>query len=151
MNKIYKMRKIAVFFIVLIVGSCQQPANILSLDIQVKGMSCSRSCAPFIQKKLINIEGVIDAKVSFENKLAKVVINANEISKEEIIKKIETIADSSYKTGVVIEKKLEGSNPEDSNREKSKTVDFDIAKPEVKHSPGFQLPNLFSLLNSILN
>ena len=145
------MRKVAVFFIVLIIGSCKQPLNTLVLDIQVEGMSCSHSCAPFIQKKLINTEGVLDAKVSFENKLAKVVINANEISKEEIIAKIETIADSSYKTGFVDEKKLESSNPDESKLDKSKTVDFDISKPEVMHSAGFQLPNLFSLLNSILN
>ena len=145
------MRKVAVFFIVLIIGSCKQPLNTIALDIQVEGMSCSHYCAPFIQKKLLNTEGVLDAKVSFENKLAKVVINANEISKEELIAKIETIADSSYKTGFVNEKKLESFNPDESKLDKSKTVDFDISKPEVTHSAGFQLPNLFSLLNSILN
>lgn len=146
------MRKIAVLLVVLIVSSCQQTVDTTSLDIQIEGMSCSHSCAPFIQKKLLNTEGVIEASVSFENKLAEVVINSNAVTKEEIIKKIESIANGAYKTGSVEERKLHDSKSEQSKpAEESKPVDFDITQPDVSHSSGFQLPNLFSLLNSILN
>ena len=153
-NKIiFKMKKIVVFLIGLIAVACQndQPAAKLSLDIEIEGMSCSHSCAPFIQKKLSATDGVLDAKVSYENKRAEVIINSNDVSKEEILEKIESINNGSYKTGRVAEKKLEDSDPKESNHKDSKSSDFDISKPGVSHSSSFQLPNLFSLLNSILN
>ena len=147
------MKRIIVFLIGLITVACQQqqPVAALSLDVEIDGMSCSHSCAPFIQKKLIKTNGVLDAKVSYVNKRAEVIINVNEISKEDIIKKIETINNGSYKTGQVIEKKTVDSEPVNSKLKESETVEFDIYKPEVSHSSGFQLPNLFGLLNSILN
>ena len=145
------MKRILIGLIGLIVLACQQPINKVSLDIQIEGMSCSHSCAPFIQKKLLNTEGVIQAIVSFEKKSAEVIINSNVVSKEDIINKIEAVNNGAYKTGDISEKKLEESNPEESNPEESKIVDFDITKPEVTHSSGFRLLNLFSLLNSILN
>ena len=147
------MKRIIVFLIGLITVACQQqqPVAALSLDVEIDGMSCSHSCAPFIQKKLIKTNGVLDAKVSYVNKRAEVIINVNEISKEDIIKKIETINNGSYKTGQVIEKKIVDSEPVNSKLKDSETVEFDIYKSEVSHSSGFQLPNLFGLLNSILN
>ena len=146
------MKKVIVFLIGLVTIACQQqPVVQLSLDIEIEGMSCSHSCAPFIQSKLSKINGVLDAKVSYVNKRAEVIINANEVSKEDIIKKIESINNGSYKTGQVIQKKSVDSESVNSKLKDSETVDFDISKPEVSHSSGFQLPNLFSLLNSILN
>ena len=146
------MKKVIVFLIGLITIACQQqPVVQLSLDIEIEGMSCSHSCAPFIQRKLSKTNGVLDAKVSYVNKRAEVIINANEVSKEDIIKKIETINNGSYKTGQVTQKKSVDSEPVNSKLKDSETVDFDIHKPEVSHSSGFQLPNLFGLLNSILN
>ena len=62
------------------------------------------------------------------------------------------MANGAYKTGSVKEKKMHDSKSEQSTpAEESKPVDFDITQPDVSHSSGFQLPNLFSLLNSILN
>lgn len=147
------MKKIVAFLIAFVVVACQnqKPVSKLSLDIEIEGMSCSHSCAPFIQKKLTNTKGVLDAKVSYENKRAEVIINSNDVSKEDIVKKIESINNGSYRTARVIEKKTIDSVPVNSNFKDSRSVDFDISKPEVSHSSSFQLPNLFSLLNSILN
>ena len=151
--KIWKMKKIIALLIGFIVVACQnqQAVSKLSLDIEVEGMSCSHSCAPFIQKKLISTKGVLYAKVSYENKRAEVIINSNDVGKDDIVKKIESINNGSYKTGQVIENKTVVSDPVDSNLKDSDPVDFDISKPDLSHSSSFQIPNLFSLLNSILN
>lgn len=145
------MKKILFILTAVILMACEQAVQKSSLSIEVDGMSCSHSCAPYIQKKLSKTEGVLEAKVSFENKSAEVIINSNEVSKEEIIKKIETIANGQYKVGEVEEAKLEESKVEESESNDEASLDFDISKPEVSHSAGFQLPNLFSLLNSLLN
>lgn len=146
------MKKFALFLVIFFAVSCknQRLSSKVSFDIVVDGMSCSKSCAPFIKKKLTSTEGVLHARVSYENKLIQVDFNSNDICIEDIVKKIESLNDGSYKTRQVTEQKLEAINPEDFNTKDTKLVEFDIAKPEISHSSGFQLPNLFSLLNSIL-
>jgi len=147
------MKKAIVFLIGVFAVACQndQPVAKIGLDIEIYGMSCSHSCAPFIRKKLSAVDGVLNVKVSYEKKKAEVIINANTVSREEILSKIKSLNNGSYKTGKVAERKLEGSEPNESHSLDSKSTDFDISKPGVSHSSSFQLPNLFSLLNSILN
>lgn len=149
------MKKYLLVLVAVILMACEQAVEKSSLNIAVEGMSCSHSCAPFIEKKLKGTEGVLEAKVSFENKSAEVVINTNEVSKDEIVKKIESIANGIYKVEGVEEKSFDSAQDDEvenkeveSNDEAS--VDFDITDTEVSSS-SFQLPNLFSLLNSLLN
>lgn len=147
------MKKILFGLVAVILMACNQAIEKSSLNIAVDGMSCSHSCAPFIQKKLNGTEGVLEAKVSFENGSAEVVFNTNKVSKDEIVKKIESIANGQYKVGEVEEIKVEKSNIEDSNSSSNDeaSIDFDITDAKVSTSTGYQLPNLFSLLNSLLN
>ena len=149
------MKKYLFIFVSLILMACEQTIEKSSLSIAVEGMSCGHSCAPFIEKKLNQMEGVLEAKVSFEKNSAEVIINTNEVSKDEIIKKIETIANGQYQVKVVEERKgeeveVDGSK-EIENSNDGASSDFDVTKPEVSSSTGFQLPNIFSLLNSLLN
>lgn len=150
------MKKYFFVFTAIILMACQQAVEKSSLNISVEGMSCSHSCAPFIEKKLNKTDGVLEAKVSFENKSAEVLINSNEVSKEEIIKKIESIANGQYKVEGVEEKPVNAVQDKDSDNNEIESndeasINFDISDTEVSHSTGFQLPNLFSLLNSLLN
>lgn len=144
------MKKIIFFLSVIILMACEQSVQKSALNIEVEGMSCSHSCAPFIEKKLNKTEGVIEAKVSFETKSAEVIIDQNSTSKEAVIQKIESLVNGQYKVGEVTEKKVEESSANDQSNDEA-SIDFDISKPEVSHSTGFQLPNIFSLLSSFLN
>ena len=137
------------FFIVSLIA-CKQSVNKISLDVSIDGMSCSHSCAPLIKKKLIKTEGVLEAEVSYEKKLAEIVFNSSAISKEDVINKIESIADGIYKASVIKESKKEINLKKPSSQKNLESLDFNLTKSEISHSSGFQLPNLFSLLNSIL-
>lgn len=145
------MKKIIFILVAVVLMACEQAVEKSSLNIQIDGMSCSHSCAPFLQKKLKATEGVIDAKVTFENKTAEVVINANETSKDAIVKKIESLVNGQYKVEAIKEAKIEEAEEGSTDTNDEASIDFDISKPEVSHSTGFQLPNIFSLLNSLLN
>ena len=99
------MKKLLFLFLSFFLLACEAPVEKASLNIGVEGMSCSHSCAPYIQKKLSKIGGVLNAEVTFENKEAKVLFDKNKVSKEEIIKTIQTIADGQYKVTTVKEEK----------------------------------------------
>tara|TARA_B100001540_G_C15532913_1_gene517797 strand:- start:225 stop:662 length:438 start_codon:yes stop_codon:yes gene_type:complete len=145
------MKKALCFILIITLFACDQTVNKSSLEIKIEGMSCSHSCAPSIQKKLIETKGVIDAKVIFEQKSASVIFDSNVTSKKEIVQKIETIYGGTYKTTEVIERKVNNSDEKNKKSEESSSVEFNLSKTNVSHSSGFQIPNLFNLLNSILN
>ena len=73
----------------------------------------------------------------------------NKITKEEIIKTIQTIADGQYKVINVEEEKQNDIESIESTGDESSTNKFDISNSEVSSS-SYQLPNIFSLLNSLL-
>ena len=146
------MKKIIFVLSAFILMSCSEVIEKSALNIKLEGMSCSHSCAPFIQKKIKAIEGVIEVKVFFEKNMAEVIIDSKETSKHFIIKRIESLANGQYKVQGVTETKinstLKKSNQIDNDID---VIEFDITNPDVSHSPNFQLPNIFSLLNSLLN
>lgn len=148
------MKKLAFLFASIVLFACSTPAEKVSLSIDVEGMSCSHSCAPYIQKKLLQTAGVVSATVSYENKKAEVIINSNEVSKQEIIDKIQTIANGQYKVEGCKEEKVTDQKPTDSKLETSikdaSKSDFDISKTEVSSAHSYKLPNFFNLLNSLL-
>lgn len=143
------MKKLVYILLVLVISACNQTVEKSSMMFSVEGMSCSHSCAPYIQKNLNKLDGVLETNVSFESKSAKVTFNIHEISQKEIIQKIESLADGQYKVGIVTS--LNSPRSSSSQSKEGNDTDFDITKPDLAHSTGFQLPNLFSLLNSLLH
>ena len=146
------MKKFIFVITTLILTSCSEVIEKSALNINIEGMSCSHSCAPYIRKKLKATEGVIGVKVSFEKNMAEIIINGSETSKDLIIKRIESLVDGQYKVKGVTETKINSSVKKGNQiGNDSDLIEFDITNPDVSHSPNFQLPNIFSLLNSLLN
>lgn len=59
-------------------------SNLNKLTVKINGMTCS-SCAYGIQYQLEQLEGVIEARVSFSKGIGEVIYNPDTISKEKII------------------------------------------------------------------
>lgn len=55
-------------------------------------MTCEIGCAKLIQSKLYKVDGISYSKVSFANKNGQVTYDANKLSPEDIIKKVNGIA-----------------------------------------------------------
>lgn len=138
----------ALFAIIILSCSPAEPSKSV-MEIKVDGMSCSHSCAPYIQKKLSKTEGVLDAQVTFENKTAIVTIDENKVKPDEVVNVIKTIADGQYNVESFETKKSTTEKNDNKQEQPSSSKDFDITDPNVSSS-GFQLPNLFSLLNSLI-
>ena len=63
-----------------------------SIEVEIEGMTCEIGCARTIQSKLSKLDGVTFAKVDFESKKGQFTYDANKVSKNEIVKKIDGIA-----------------------------------------------------------
>lgn len=142
------MKNLVFTFLAIIVLSCSNSPEVAQLDMVINGMSCAHSCAPHIQEKLSETEGVLEATVDFETKSAKIKLDKGVISKEDVVEKIEELVNGAYEVESCKETvlSLEKSNPKTDQESSSK---FDITKPDVSTS-GFKLPNIFKLLNSLL-
>lgn len=66
--------------------------NLKEIEVGIDGMTCQIGCAKTIESKLSKMEGINSVSVSFEDKLGKIVYDANKVSQEEITKKITGIA-----------------------------------------------------------
>lgn len=144
------MRKLFYSLVALIIVGCSSGSTSekVELVMEIDGMSCSHSCSPFIQKKLTAIEGVVSAAVSFETKLATVVIDNGIVTQEEVVEKVQTIAGGQYKvTSCKVNTLEKEKSPEAAM---NKDADFDISEPEVSATK-FKLPNFFKILNLLLN
>jgi len=113
------------------------------VDYAVEGMVCSMGCAATIQEEVLGMEGVSDCEVSFENEKAHIEFDKALISEEELIAKIESVADGQYKVaGEWKEKEVEQDTKEDvdesDNSESDELVEVSI--------PSFEIPNLFAFL-----
>ncbi|WP_075340825.1 cation transporter [Tenacibaculum agarivorans] len=62
-----------------------------TVSLNISGMSCEVSCAKTIESKLAKKEGVLEAKVIFNDSLATVKYDANKINKGDLISVIEGI------------------------------------------------------------
>jgi len=58
--------------------------NLNKLNLKINGMTCT-GCASGIQSILLSFEGVIDAKISYQDRTGEVIYNPSIITKEEII------------------------------------------------------------------
>lgn len=71
-------------------------------SFNIEGMTCAIGCAKTIEKELTELEGVQEATVDFDNKLAKVSFDASKQTPESIVKVVEATADGkTYKVSNV--------------------------------------------------
>lgn len=63
-----------------------------SIEVEIEGMTCEIGCARTIQSKLSKMEGVTFSKVDFESKKGQFTYDANKVSKNDIVNKIDGIA-----------------------------------------------------------
>lgn len=67
-------------------------ANYKNIEVEIEGMTCEIGCARTIQSKLSKVDGVTHSKVDFESKKGQFTYDANKISKNDIVSKINGIA-----------------------------------------------------------
>ncbi|MGC8546344.1 MAG: heavy-metal-associated domain-containing protein [Thermoplasmata archaeon] len=70
--------------------------NKKEIKLKIYGMSCD-DCAVTIEKNLLTQNGIIDAKVSYEEKAGIATIDADIIKPEDILKNRIFSSDSKYK------------------------------------------------------
>jgi mercuric ion binding protein len=70
--------------------------------LKIEGMTCAMGCAKTIESKLSKMDGVQEAKVDFENKLATVNFDAAILNSDKIKKEVESAADGeTYKVSEI--------------------------------------------------
>jgi copper chaperone CopZ len=67
-----------------------KPAKV---TVNIEGMSCAIGCAKAIEEKLTHLNGVQNATVDFDEKLATVNFDSAVLSSDDILKTIESAAD----------------------------------------------------------
>lgn len=68
----------------------------------IDGMTCPEGCAKTIEKSLSEMDGVQNAKVDFDKKLATVNFDLDKLKSKDIVKAVEAIGDGqSYKVSNV--------------------------------------------------
>ena len=71
----------------------------------IEGMTCPEGCAKTIEKKLSEMDGVQNAKVDFDKKLATVNFDLDKLKSDDLVKAVESTGDgqtykvSNVKTG----------------------------------------------------
>ncbi|MFZ9848889.1 MAG: heavy-metal-associated domain-containing protein [Flavobacteriales bacterium] len=92
------LKILAFSLIITVFNSCggNETPVMKTAQLSIEGMSCAHSCAPTIQEKLSSVEGVKEAKVSFETKQADVTFDENKVSKEDLKAAVETVAEGAY-------------------------------------------------------
>ncbi|SHG73128.1 Copper chaperone CopZ [Flavobacterium micromati] len=68
-------------------------ANLQTATFEVSGMTCSIGCAKTIQEDLTGLDGVQEAKVDFDTKLATVTFDKTVQNPEKLTKVVEEAAD----------------------------------------------------------
>ncbi|MFV8268714.1 cation transporter [Flavobacterium sp. GT2N3] len=68
-------------------------ANLQTASFTVEGMTCAIGCAKTIQEDLTKLDGVQEATVNFDTKLAKVTFDKTVQTPEKLTKVIESVAD----------------------------------------------------------
>ena len=66
--------------------------NLISIEVEIEGMTCEIGCARLIQSKLSKVEGVTYTKVNFESGKGQFTFDTHKFSKEDIELNISKIA-----------------------------------------------------------
>lgn len=114
-------------------------------NIQIDGMTCAVGCAKRIEKELNATAGVVSAAVVFDDKLAEVEFDENQISEQEMIKVIQELGDYSV-TKVEVEKTVVKSLSEEA--EVSNTRNEESSIKNVTHR-NISFPNIFDALTRL--
>lgn len=110
------------------------PEAVVTADMKIDGMVCAMGCAKVIQDEVGIAEGVTLSKVDFATGTAHFEFDENIISEEEIIAKIEALAEGQYKV----------SEYDDSEEEGEETEDVEETTESFGVLPSFEIPNLFT-------
>lgn len=78
----------------VIAGDFEDIENYAAAEFTIKGMTCAMGCAKTIEKKLAKTDGVLSAKVDFENELASVEFDADKIDKDALNKIVTVVSDT---------------------------------------------------------
>jgi len=78
----------------VIAGNFEDIENYAAAEFTIKGMTCAMGCAKTIEKKLAKTDGILSAKVDFENELASVEFNADKIDKNALNKIVTGVSDT---------------------------------------------------------
>lgn len=73
-------------------------ASLKKISLNIEGMTCEIGCAKTIESKLSKTNGVQSAKVVFEEKFSEIVFDENQISAEDLSKKISGIGNGELYT-----------------------------------------------------
>jgi mercuric ion binding protein len=68
-----------------------KPENLTTVSLKIEGMTCEIGCAKLIESKLSETEGVAEAKVSFEDKVATIKFDKTIQSKTGLAEKISKV------------------------------------------------------------
>ena len=120
--------------------------NIIVADYAIDGMVCAMGCAKTIQDEVAEMEGVANCEVNYEEKTAHIEFDGGQLSENDVIAKIESLADGKYKVNEL------GNN--EANEETIEEVEVDnVEEGEDSEEsvvevslPSFEIPNLFELL-----
>ncbi|SHI80240.1 heavy-metal-associated domain-containing protein [Flavobacterium haoranii] len=74
------------------VAVMDENAKMETANLSIEGMTCEIGCAKTIEDKLAHLDGVKEAKVDFEGKLATVSFDANKQNLESLKNTVEAVA-----------------------------------------------------------
>ena len=81
MKNLFRIFAFSLFMSVFASCGANEGPVMKTAQLSIEGMSCAHSCAPTIQEKISSVEGVKEAKVSFETKQADVTFDENDHNK----------------------------------------------------------------------
>jgi copper chaperone CopZ len=89
-----KIQKIifSVIIACFLITGCEKEVKKESLSLAISGMTCEIGCAKTIQSKLSKKEGVLNAKVIFNDSIANIEFDSNSTSKKDLIAFVDGIA-----------------------------------------------------------
>ena len=90
-NMIYSVA-IACFVLVGCKSEAKKEVVKENVALAISGMTCEIGCAKTIQSKLLKKEGVLQAKVIFNDSIANIEFDANTTSKKDLIAFVDGIA-----------------------------------------------------------
>jgi len=96
------------------VEEVSSPVNLSTINLDIQGMTCQIGCAKTIESKLSKLEGVTEAKVSFEKGSGVFVVDTNKTSKETLINTINSLVGGETYTAVESKEKSCKVNSEES-------------------------------------
>lgn len=117
--------------------------SMATVDYSIDGMVCAMGCAGTIEKEVVGMAGVIVSHVDYEAGKAHFEFDQSIVSENEIIAKIESIADGQYKVGEWVEKDNSDEELEFETEEESEGSEETVTEVSL---PSFEIPNLFTLL-----